>query len=723
MHSKFIRIAAAIIVAVYMLGISFALAARISGRPGVSATTPGVGNPQLNQPQPIFPVAPQMTPPVRRVTPSPIIPVQGDIEATDVESGNDMQKGTGRFVNIDFDNVDMSLFIKFMSELTGKNFIVDDKVRGKVTIISPKKITVEEAYKVFESVLEVYGYATVPSGNVTKVIPAPEARTKSIETLLEESKLTADDKVVTQLIPLKYANPEEVKKLLQPLIGKSSLLISYAPTQTLFIIDVLSNIQRIMKIVEAIDIEGVGEEINTIPIKHASAANIAKSLSALFSGNTPRGARLPGMGPTNQVKIVPDERTNLLIVLAPEDDVARMKKLVELLDIDVPTGTGDIHVYYLQNASAEELLKVLTSLPTGDKTSMGPAGLMEGGDMPFIPPGMPGEPQGDGTPKRTPVTLSKDVKILADKATNALIITANRVEYAAIEDIIKKLDIPRNMVYIEALIMEVNVEKSFSLGVEWQTFKDVGSWDGKKLGVLSSNRGTDASALAGLVAGTPNGFSLGVAGEAITIGSMVFPSIGAVVQAYQKDKDVHIISAPQILTTNNEEAEIKVGENVPFITKKETTTAQSDYSSYEYKDVGVSLKITPQINQERFVRLNIFQEVTKLIIEGGKVSESPRTLKRSAKTTVIIKDQNTIVIGGLIGEDTTRSNAAMPCLGNIPGLGWLFKNFTKLDTKTNLFIFITPHIIANSDEMNKLYQDKKQKIDSMKSESIKLYKK
>jgi general secretion pathway protein D len=295
---------------------------------------------------------------------------------------------------------------------------------------------------------------------------------------------------------------------------------------------------------------------------------------------------------------------------------------------------------------------------------------------------------------QTPV-LPKEVQIVADKATNSLVITAKKQDYLILEDIIKKLDIPRSMVYLEALIMEVNVDKDFRLGVEWLGMEDF-TYHGRKGGFFSGSGGSDDySSLKGLSSvppSLPSGFSLGVIGEAITIGDIVFPNLGAILRAYQKDSDVNIISTPQILTTDNEEAEIKVGENVPYITKQETSSADIDYTTYEYKDVGVTLKITPQINQERFVRLKIFQEVIKL--KKGTEEYRPTTLKRSAETTVIVKDKNTVVIGGIIGEATERGSYQVPCLGDIPGLGWFFRSISRSRNKTNLFIFITPHIIA-----------------------------
>jgi len=269
----------------------------------------------------------------------------------------------GRYVTIDFDNVDIRLFIKYISELTGKNFIVDNAVKGMVTIVSPTKISVQEAYTVFESVLEVHGFATVTSGNVVKIVPAVAARSKNIETLLKEDSGAPEDRVVTQLIPLKYADPGEVKKLFTPLVSKNSVLASYAPTGMLIVTDMLSNIKRLLEITREIDVLVVDEEITFIALKHASATTVAAALSQVFRTSSRVGKNPAAAAASAGIKIVPDERTNALIVLATSDDAIRIRNVAEKLDQELPRGEGDIHVYYLQNANAEDMATVLNTLP------------------------------------------------------------------------------------------------------------------------------------------------------------------------------------------------------------------------------------------------------------------------------------------------------------------------------------------------------------------------
>jgi general secretion pathway protein D len=613
-------------------------------------------------------------------------------------------KEVERFVSIDFNDVDINVFIKFISELTGKNFVVDKRVKGKVTIISPTKISVKEAYKVFESVLEVNGYTTVKTDKIIKIIPAPDARSKNIETRFKDELASPEDKIVTQIIPLTYADSDEIKRLFAPMISKSSVMLSYPPTNMLIVTDVYSNITRLVRILKLIDITGIGQEISVIPIEFSDATKLVKILSSIFKTTVKSKKK----DPDKVVTFVADERTNTIVLLASENDTVRIKKLVKLLDREVPRGKEKIRVYYLENATAEDLAKVLQELPA--------------------------KKQSHAKGKKEAPLISGDVIIKADKATNSLIIMAEKDDYLVIEEIIKKLDIPRAMVYIECLIMEVNVNKEFNLGTEWQASGETDYGGHSKTGFFGGGFGgggeSNYSNIGGMALDTskekpifslPSGFSLGIFGEYVEIGNIIFPNLAAVIQAFKKDKDVHILSTPQILTTDNEEASITVGKNIPYQTKSAAEGATDTYSSYEYKDVGITLKITPQISKDRMVRLNISQEVTKLESKSGEFR--PTTLKRTIDTTVIVKDKNTVVIGGLIDDSFSNIEYMVPCLGNIPVLGWAFKSMSKSNDKTNLFIFLTPHVVKNPVEADMVYKKKKDQIDKIKEGNIKIYKK
>jgi general secretion pathway protein D len=619
-----------------------------------------------------------------------------------------------KYVTIDFDNVDIGVLVKFVSELTGKNFIIDDKVKGKVTIISPKKIPLEDVYKVFLSVLEVNGFTVVPAGDMVKIIPAVLAREKSVETRLKNELATPEDRIVTQIVALERANADEIKRVLDPIISKSSSVLSYPPANILVITDYLSNIKRLQEIIKALDVEGAGDQITYIPLQNASASEVVKSLTTIFQQR--RANLMP-------IKIVPDSRTNSIIILASVADTESVRKLVAFMDKDVPRGESNIQVYRLQNSNAEDLAKVLNNIvkDTGTGATTSAAG-------------------GAGAAQRAlaPV-VSKNVQIVPDKATNTLVVMAEREDYKILETIIKQLDMPRPMVYIEALIMEVQANKAFNLGVEWAGLTGTGTIPGVDTGqsaafIGSGGAGSTTNPGAFNILNTltttafPSGFTMGIVGAGITIGGVTFPNIGAVIQAYQTDQEVSILSTPQIMTLDNEEAEINVGENVPYITSQQspstattsttTTTSSLNYNSYEYRDVGVILNITPHINEGNFIRLKISQQVTK--VTSPSTTLTPITLKRTAKTTVVVKDNETVVIGGLVGDSTEDDVYKLPLLGDIPFLGWLFRTHSNTRGKTNLYVFLTPHIVRTQQDAASLYQEKRETMGEVVEGIIKL---
>ncbi len=592
-----------------------------------------------------------------------------------------------RFVTIDFNNVDINVFIKFISELTGKNFVVDQRVRGNVTIISPTKISIAEAYKVFESVLDVHGFNTVQAGKVIKILPSPEARTSDIETRTGTRPAAPTDRLVTQLIPLTYADPNDIKRLFTPMVSKTSLIVAYDPTNTLIVTDVLSNIQRLLKILKEIDIAGAGREISVIPLENADSGKMVTTLASIFQ--TAKGAK---KGSTREAsKFVADERTNSLVVLASEVETVRIRQLIDYLDRETPRGKEKIRVYYLEYANAEDIVSVLQNLPTKETAAPGKG-------------------------KATAPVVSEKVNISADKPTNSLVITASSDDYAVIEEVIKKLDIPRPMVYIEAVIMEVNAQIDFSLGTEWTA---AGSTTiGDKPAAIGSAFVSSTSNIPALVNGIPpQGFSFGVFTEAIDIAGIKFNNLTALVQAFKTDRDINILQTPQILTYENEEAKINVSTNIPYQTQSSTTNNQS-FNSFEYRDVGTILTITPHISIERMVRLNIGLEVSAL---ESTTDFRPTTLKRTINTTVVVGDKNTIVIGGLIEDSGAVVEEKVPLLGDIPILGWLFKVQKSSSRKNNLFFFLTPHVVNSPEEASELYGGKRNRIEGLRGGRIKMY--
>ena len=607
------------------------------------------------------------------------------------EERADTRGNSNKTISMDFDQVDIKVFIKFISELTGKNFVIDDKVRGKVTVLSPSKISVEEAYKVFESVLEVNGFTTVPAGKVIKVVPSVEARQKSVE--LRRAPLFVprpNDRIITQILPLLYAEAQEVRKLLAPLVSKQGVVIAYDPTDILIITDFQSNIQRLLSIVEEIDVEFQDATITVIPLEYASSESLSTTVSGLLES---KQKQVKGRRAGPPLKILSYERINVIIVLADRQNTQMIQALVKTLDQPTPKGAGNIQVIYLENAQAEDLAKVLTGLPTKPQAK---------GEQPII---------------------STEVKIVADKATNALVITAKPEEYNILEPIIQQLDIPRKQVYVEALIMEVRATLQISVGVDWtaagETNLPFGADDGVAFGG-SRTSGVSVFDEFGNLA-LPAGLSAGVVSFPVTIGGITFTNLATLITAAQTDNNFNVIATPQLMTLDNEEASVVVAENIPFSTRVDqgTATTERAIQSFEYRDVGVTLKITPQINERRFVKLKIFEEISRVVSETTQLSPTqvvlaPTTTKRTAETNVQVRDGQTVVIAGLVGDNVDLSTTKVPCLGDIPIVGWLFKSESRNTTRTNLLIFLTPYIVATPDEADEIYLRKSKLMEKVK---------
>ena len=545
--------------------------------------------------------------------------------------------------------------------------------------------------------MKVNGFTIVDSGEITKIVPMPDARTRNIETRFSDDSVVSNDKVVSRIIPLAYADAGELRKLLTPLVSKSSIIIAYPPTNTLIITDVQSNIKRLLSIIKTIDVAGIGQEISLIPLANADAEEIEAILKTTFAsqGKPQRGVK------EHQIRIITDERTNTIIVVGSENETKRVRALTLMLDQKIPRSTEKVHVRYLEFAKAENIAKILIDLQNSGEAK--PAK----GELPTL--------------------VGKDIKITSDSETNSIILYSQKDDYLAISEIVDKLDIPRPMVYIESLIMEVDAGKQLEIGTDWQAVGKT-TIDGKETAIGGSFQGGDESSgnlndftTDGLL---PLGASVGVFTEEITIAGVTFRNLQAVINFFREDKETSIISTPQLLTTDNEEATIVVGKNVPYQTT--TSTSNNDtFNSFEYRDVGTTLKITPQISQGNMIRLNINHEISK--VESGELLARPTTLKRTIDTTVLVKDRSTIVLGGLIDNQVSVSEWKVPFLGDIPLLRYLFKSEGKSTEKTNLYIFLTPKVVKSTQEAEDLYKKKAKHIEQVrkeiegKAESIKLY--
>ena len=591
-----------------------------------------------------------------------------------------------RLVTLNLNDVDINVFIQFVSELTGKNFIVDPRVRGNVTVIAPTRIPISDMYRVFESVLQTHGFSAVAAGPAVKIVPTAEARTMNIDTGPVPEQETSGDELVTRIIPLTYADADELKRLLTPMVSRNAVIGAVADANQLIVTDTAASIRRLMKIIREVDVADNRRELTVFPLEYANSSKLADLLTTLFPSLSPSKKGRS----TKTATFVADERTNSLVVIAPKAEIARIKDLIYLLDGQILREKGKIRVYYLENAKAEELAKVLQDLP-----AKGSAAQPVKGARPI---------------------LATTAGIYADAATNSLILSAESdEELKTLENVIARLDVPRAMVHVEVLIMEVNAQDDLRIGVEWTAVGETQIGDKEAAIGGGFVQAPQDSALPGFVNGTfPNGFAVGVFTEAIDIAGVQFNNLTALIQAVKEERDVTILSTPQILITDQEEAKINVGKNIPFQTRTSSSFDQT-YLSYEYRDVGTILKVTPQISDNETVRLNIGLEVSLL---ESTTDFKPTTLKRTIDTSVLVKDSGTVVIGGLIENSPARSENKVPLLGDIPLLGWLFKYQTQSHQKTNLLVFLTPRVLKKAADASSLDQEKEARFDALQKSEI-----
>jgi general secretion pathway protein D len=627
-------------------------------------------------------------------------------------------------VQLDFNNAELSVVIDTIAKLTGKNFIYDDRVRGRVTVVSPTRISVDEAYAVFESVLQVKGFTTVPTpGGALKVIPIRDAKETSVPTDRSKRPPVNRDLFITRLIPLQYIDAESIVNTLKPLVSKDAAMAAYQPTNTVILTESASNIRRLIAILEEIDVDAYREDLALIHLEYADAATMAQQLSDIYGvevagAATPPGAAArarraaptpaPGIpvqqGPLRNVRIITDERTNSLIVLAARAQIEEVRNLARKLDVPVPGG-GRVHVYYLQHADAEELAQTLNALISG-----APAPAAGGA------PGVPGAAAGQAQALRAVVAgLAEGVTVTADPPTNSLVIQASQEGYAALAAVIEKLDIERPQVLVEALIMEITITDTQDLGFDG-LFRLI--TDHTDIIVASHTAGQAFGAAVGgalpAASAIPNFLNRAIR-DTTDGGTNKGTMIQAILRAAATDNDTNVISAPHILTSDNEEAEIRVGDNIPIITSRvesaqgiTTPTPDGQLATsvnVERQDIGVTLRVTPQITEGETLRLDIFQEITAVnpgltVTTTAASGQSGVALSsRKVENTVVVADGETVVIGGILTDDYTDNITKVPWLGDIPVLGWAFKTTSRNLTKKNLLIFLTPHIVRSESDL------------------------
>ena len=576
-------------------------------------------------------------------------------------------------MQLNFRDLELVNVIRLMSELTGKNFLVHGNVRGKVTLIAPQPVSIEEAYRVFLSILHIQGFTGVPQGAVIKVIPSAAVKDNPLPTATDDGgALTPPGGVafVTRLIPLEFAEVNQIRGLLSLLATLESSLLSYAPTHSLILTETASNIARLKKIIAVLDVQAPTKVLRVLPLQHADAGELASALQAALrglakpdsraagepqadraerrrqrSGQPPQGA---GDGPT----VLADARTNSLVPVATAADLAVARDIVARLDAPSPAGRGPIHVYYLSHA--EELAQVLTA---------------QAPEIACVQ-----EAQTEERPRQAAVRASgrapTAVAITADKPTDSLVITADPQTYAIIEDIIAKLDIRRSQVPVEGLIAEVTLDTARNLGVEWRVIHQP---DGTQVFAgATGTTGPDGTGILGnpttllstpgfVAGGLRNTIRLDVGGSEQQLLNIPAPR-----RAFRSDTDtdVEVLATPNLLTTDNEEAEIIVGEQRPFLTlvnRIPDSGIVNISNTFDFRGTGITLRMTPQISKGDTVRTELFLEITRFVCEAGVGAVT--TTKRSTPTTVNVDDGQTIMLGGLIQDTRNDTQTRVPFLG------------------------------------------------------------
>ncbi|MDT8302641.1 MAG: type II secretion system secretin GspD [Sedimentisphaerales bacterium] len=583
-------------------------------------------------------------------------------------------------ISVNFEQVDIRTVIKTVGDITGINFVIDDNVSGTVTLMSPTKIRMGELYGYLESILEVRGYAAVPAENLVKIVPREDAAKRNLQVRVGSNPedIPKNDSIITQIIPLSYADATEVSQIVQPLLATGSQMAIYTRTNSIVITDTSSNIHHIATIIQKLDVTGSQEQVAVFSLEYASAQILSEQITRIMEKH--RSASQAGRNRNTpqietDIKILPDERTNSLVVVANAQDTETIDGLISQLDIQRPMGNNNVHVVYLKNGLAVDVAKSLTAALSNLRI----AGALE---------------------------ATQQVNVTADEGTNALIIAASAQDYEVLAEIIDKLDIFREQVFVEMLIMEVGEDGLRKIGVDWATLDQ--SVDGSARVFGATNFGPRVDFASGTLEGLAVGLWRG-SGTGVRIGSML--------HALEKQSGVNILSTPHILTSNNSKAKIVVGESRAFVTQSKITEGDpltpTVIKTFEYKDVGITMEITPHISQGGLIRLEIKSEFTKLIEDVTTVSvDTPTTAKREAETIVSMNSGSTVVIGGLIRDDKITIEKKVPLIGDIPLVGGLFKFRKDQLQKTNLLFFITPHIAVSQEDLEQITRDKKKEIGS-----------
>lgn len=669
--------------------------------------------------------------------------------AAGVKLGNkeiDFKPKPGGFgVNFNLEDADLPDLVKAISNITGRRFIYGGKLRQiKATVYSPEKVTAQEAYSAFLSILETNGMTVIPHGRFLKIVESPGVVTDNTEIYSPSSPVPNEDRYITRLYRLAHIDATETANLLGKFKTKEGDITVYGPGNMLIITETGTNIHRMMRILEEIDVGGAGEQLWVEPIHYTSASELANKLIDILDLKSGKGAAAAGggakgasggtVGGAGGTRIVADDRGNSLIIVANEGDYLRLLELIKRLDVK-QSGEGEIHVQPLQYAACKDLSQTLNQIlgTSAFGSPMGAAGAAgRPAGSPTTTPGATGMRGAAGA--GIDEVFEGRVRITCDEATNSIVTTSSLRDYAQLRTVIDKLDRPRRQVFIEAVIMDVSVQRKTDFGLAYHggapvPFGSLGdgvAYGGNNPAVSMSGIPQNLEALAfGLrgpdIPNTQNLFGTGLS----------IPALGVVLHALGQDGDTNVLATPHILATDNTKAEISIGQNIPLQTNvggglSSLASAASGASgasgalgalgglglmgggfSAPRQDVGTKITVTPHVNDSDQVRLELIEEISDAGAPTGALGAIPIN-KRSATTTLVVRDQQTVVIGGLVRDAVQNGETKVPILGDIPVLGFLFKQTQKTKTKSNLLLVLTPYVIRDQDDLRAIFERKMQ---------------
>jgi general secretion pathway protein D len=647
------------------------------------------------------------------------LPKLGDYVELDDSLKNEM------YGTVDFANAELKDIIKAISKLANKNFILDRKIENrKVTIISPQPVTKQEAYNAFLSALYMNDLTIVSMGKFLKIVETKAALQSNIRVFMGDSA-PASEEVVTVLYPLKHLNAEDIQRFLTDLVPRNGRIASYPNTNTLVMTDTGLNLRRIVEILKSIDVSGHDDQLESILIRYANAKQLSSLIDTILDAQG--GRRGTNRSSNNRsspqktrgggiiTKIVPDERTNSLVVLANGRGIQELKALISKLDTPDAAGGGNIHIYYAKNAVAEKLSATIDALINNSKK---PGSANAPGATPGVPRPNVGDSGGGGGDDG--LKFEGNVKVQADAPTNSLVVIASGSDFAALKTILRKLDIPRRQVYVEATIMEIaiNDKRELGVGINYAQpglpqaggfIPSAGLTKADLLSAASTPAGINGL-LAGFTAGKKVNVSIGGASTTIS-------TVTGLIKALQDTKQANILHQPQIIASDNEKSEIKVVNKVPVVSGTTTVSGSTNLStSISKEDVTIKLTITPQIGRDNdLVRLQVEQQMddfVKVTVGGG---ENIETTQRSATTQAVVRDGDTIVIGGLQKNLSSDNRSKFPILGDLPIVGLLFRGSFSEITKSNLILFLTPKIINSYSDLLRNTSDQIRERDKLSS--------